>query len=98
MEMVPPWGLLLKANPLAPRKLPRFKLKPMPYWRVLKLSWRLRKLRCEGVEFSVVEHKFCKNILAQLRHRIFHEVEWFFLCISFAMLMFVLLHLFTWII
>jgi hypothetical protein len=42
------------------------------------MSWRLRKLRCEGVEWSLVSlsTSFVKNILAQLRHRIFHEVEW----------------------
>jgi hypothetical protein len=30
------------------------------------------------VELSVFEHKFCNDILAQLRHRIFHEMEWVF--------------------
>jgi hypothetical protein len=37
------------------------------------------KLRCEGVEFSVFEHMFCKDILAHLRHRIFREMEQDFL-------------------
>jgi hypothetical protein len=56
------------------------------------------KLRCEGVEFSVFELMFCKDILAHLRHRIFREMEQDFLWISFEILMFVSLHLFTWII
>jgi hypothetical protein len=40
--------------------------------------WRLNNPRCEGVELSVFEHKFCNDILAQLRHRIFQEMEWVF--------------------
>jgi hypothetical protein len=43
------------------------------------MSWRLKKLRCDRVEFSVFEHQFCKNILAYLRHHIFHEMELVFL-------------------
>jgi hypothetical protein len=68
MAMVQLRGMLLKANSLVPRKLSRLKLKPMPCWRMSKLSWRLKELRCEGVELSVFERKFCKDILAQLRH------------------------------
>jgi hypothetical protein len=33
------------------------------------------KMRCKGVEFTVFEHNFCKNILSQPRHRIFHEIK-----------------------
>jgi hypothetical protein len=34
-----------------------------------------KKMRCKGVKFTVFEHNFCKNILAQLRHHIFHEIK-----------------------
>jgi hypothetical protein len=96
--MVQLWGMLSKVNSLTLRKPPRFKLKPTPHWRMSKLSWKLKKPRCERVELCVFEHKFCKDILAQLRHHPFHEMEWVFLWISFMILMLVLLHLFTWII
>jgi hypothetical protein len=69
------WGMLLRSNSRALRKLLRLKLKPTPRWRMPKLSWRLRKLRCEGVGLSVLEHTFCKDILVQLRHHTFHEME-----------------------
>jgi hypothetical protein len=64
MATVQSWGMLSKVNSLALRKLPRLKLKPTPNWRIPKLSWRLKKLRTEGVELSVFERKFCKDILA----------------------------------
>jgi hypothetical protein len=96
--MVPPQGMLSRANSQALRKLPRLKLKLTPRWRMPKLSWRLRKPRCKGVGLSVFERMFCKDILAQLMHRTFHEMELVFLWISFGILMFVSLHLFTWII
>jgi hypothetical protein len=98
MVTVQPWGMLSKVKSLVLRKLPMLKLKPTPRWRMSKLPWGLRKLRCEGVELCVIECKFCKDILARLRHRTFHEMEWFFPWITFMILMFVLWHLFTWII
>jgi hypothetical protein len=61
MMMVRPQGLLSKANLLAPRKLLRLRLELIPYWGMPKLLWKMIKLRCEGVEFGVFEHKFYKK-------------------------------------
>jgi hypothetical protein len=79
MTMVQQRGMLSKVNSLALRKLPMLKIKLTPRWQMVKLSWKLKKPRCEGVELGVFECKLCKDILAQLRHRIFHEMEWVFL-------------------
>jgi hypothetical protein len=40
-----------------------------------KLLWKLKELSCEGVEFTALEHMFCKDILAHLRLHTFHEME-----------------------
>jgi hypothetical protein len=54
------WGKLPKLNSLAPRRLPMLKLMMMSWPKMLKLPWRLTKLRCEGVELSVFE---CKHFV-----------------------------------
>jgi hypothetical protein len=57
------------------KKLSRLKLKPTPHGKMLRLMWSLKKLRCGGVELDVFEHMFCKDILAHMRPRTFHEME-----------------------
>jgi hypothetical protein len=61
MMMVRPQGLLSKANLPASRKLPRLRLRLIPYWGMPKLLWKAIKLRCDGVEFGVFVHMFYKK-------------------------------------
>jgi hypothetical protein len=74
----PRW-LLPKLKPRALKKMPRIKLKLAPRKKMPRLMWRLKELRCEGVEFNSFEFMFCKDILAHLRHRTFCEMERIFL-------------------
>jgi hypothetical protein len=73
--MVTTRWLLLMVSPQMLKKLPKVKLKLAPRRKTPKLTLMLKKLRCEGVEFIFLEHVFCKDFLAHLRHHTFHDME-----------------------
>jgi hypothetical protein len=75
MVIVQPRWLLPKLNSRTLKKMPRVKLKPTPHKKMPKLTWRLKELRCEGVEFNAFGHMLCKDILAHLRHHTFREMK-----------------------
>jgi hypothetical protein len=60
MSMAQPWWLLPKSNPWVLKKMLRVKLKPTPHKKMWRLMWRLKELRCEGVEFNAFECMFVK--------------------------------------
>jgi hypothetical protein len=62
MVMAQLWWLLPELKHWMSKKMPR-------------VTWRLKELRCEGVEFNAFERMFYKDILSHLRHRTFHELK-----------------------
>jgi hypothetical protein len=73
--MVMTWWLLLRVSLRTSKKLPRVKLKLAPRKKTTKLTLTLKELRCEGMEFIALEHVFCKDFLAHLRHHTFRDME-----------------------
>jgi hypothetical protein len=73
--MVMMWSLLPRVSLRMLNKLPRVKLKLAPRKKTSKLTLMLKELRCEGMVFIALEHIFCKDFLAHLRHHRFHDME-----------------------